>query len=105
MEDQSSGTGAHQGLCAAGALEAEAKENASDSGSHIFSGSMNPFRLANNLAPTGGDSVRIKAQTKSALLRYNSSPCAFGADGSPHLPEVLNRGAAKMSVQLSEGCP
>ncbi|KAK9918840.1 hypothetical protein WJX75_007441 [Coccomyxa subellipsoidea] len=50
-------------LRAIGALEAEAKENASDSGSHVFSGSMNPFRLANNLAPTGGDSARIKAQT------------------------------------------
>ena len=89
----------------AGAQESEAKEDASDSHSGSFSGSMNPFRLANNLAPTGGDSDRIKAHTMSALLRYNSSPCAFGTDRGARVADVSSRGATTITAQLSDECP
>lgn len=45
---------------------------------------INPFRLAITLAPTGQNSERIKQHAKSALQRYQSSPCEFDTDGAPH---------------------
>lgn len=84
----------------AGAQEPEMKENLSDSAHSTIPSSMNPFRLANTLAPTGQNSDRIKAHTKSALLRYNSSPCAFGAEADR---AAARRDLPTITGQLSEG--
>lgn len=72
--------------CGTGAQEAPSEEDTFDSSRGVFAQKVNPFRLGNSLAPTGVNSDFIKAQAMSALQRYKSSPCTFGADGLPQTP-------------------
>lgn len=73
-------------LAGTGAQEAPSEEDTFDSSNNVFAQRVKPFRLGTTLAPTGTNSDLIKAQTKSALQKYNSSPCTFGVDGLPQTP-------------------
>ncbi|CAL8471320.1 g10862 [Coccomyxa elongata] len=73
-------------LRAIGAQEAPSEEDTFDTSNSVFAQRVKPFRLGNTLPPTGTNSDLIKAQTKSALQKYNSSPCTFGVDGLPQTP-------------------